>query len=96
MQSAATSLKLPVSLKERIDALAGGAGQSPHAFMITALESFVEDAERYQQLIRDANDADREMIKTGRGYDFNEARAYLEARMAGKKVARPRQKVWRR
>ncbi len=96
MQSTATSLKLPSTLKERIDALAGGVGQSPHAFMVAALQSYVDDAEKYQQFVRDATAADQTMLKTGRGFDFNEARAYLEARMDGKKVARPRQRAWRR
>ncbi|MFN0300673.1 MAG: CopG family ribbon-helix-helix protein [Burkholderiales bacterium] len=96
MQSTATSLKLPSTLKERIDALAGGAGQSPHAFMVAALQSFVDDAEKYQRFVRDATEADNEMIKTGRGIEFSEARAFLEARLAGKKIARPRPRAWRR
>ena len=100
MTVAATSLKIPATLKERIEALAEDAGQSPHALMIAALQSYVEDAELHSQFVRDAQAADAAMQKSGVGYGFDEVRRYLEARIAGKagkkSVARPKPRKWRR
>lgn len=93
MQRTTTSIELPPALKARIEALAADAGQSPQAFIIAALQSCVDDLEKYQRLIRDATVADTEMVMTGRGFDFIEARTFLEARMAGKRAARPRQRA---
>jgi hypothetical protein len=35
------------------------------------------------------------MLGSGKGYDASEVHAYLKARVAGDKVARPKAKSWR-
>ena len=52
MSLAATSLKLPKTLKTRITRLAKRAGESPHAFMLRLLEEQVQATERFEQLHR--------------------------------------------
>jgi predicted transcriptional regulator len=95
MTVVATSLKLPAALKKRLESVARDSGLTPHAVMVAAIEQHVIDAEKYRQFVADAEAADTQMQKSGKGYDFDEVRAYLEARFAGKRVRRPRLKAWR-
>jgi predicted transcriptional regulator len=95
MSLAATSLKLPQRLKARVEGLARRAGESPHSFMVRALESQVEAAERYEAFLRDGMRADQAMQHTGLGYDAKDVHAYLEARIRGRKARRPKAVRWR-
>lgn len=96
MTTAATSLKLPVELKKRIESVARDRGTTSHALMISAIEQHITDAEKYRRFVADAKAADRQMIESGKGYAFDDVRAYLEARISGKPARRPRLKSWRR
>jgi len=82
-----TSLKLPDSLKQRAAAAARAKGVSPHAFMVDAIEQAATLA---------AQAAHEETLASGTGYDAEEVHAYLAARVAGGKPARPKAKSWRR
>jgi predicted transcriptional regulator len=95
MTVTATSLKLPKRLKSRMERLARRTGESTHAFMVRALESQVEAEERYQQFLRDGMEADEAMQQSGLGYEAEAVYAYLEARVRGRKVRRPRPTRWR-
>ena len=95
MSLTATSLKLPKRLKSRLDRLARRAGESPHAFMLRALESQVEAAERYQSFLEDGMRADQAMQQSGLGYEAAEVHAYLAARVRGRKARRPKAVRWR-
>ena len=96
MSTVATSLKLPPDLKRRIDELARVSGQSTHAFMLEALQAHVEDTEKHRRFVADALAADDEMERSGQGYAFDKARAYLEAKIAGRPATRPRKVSWRK
>jgi predicted DNA-binding protein len=96
MTTAATSLKLPTELKKRIESVARDRGMTSHALMVSAIEQHVSEAEKYRRFVADAEAADRQMLESGKGYDFDEVRAYLEARISGKRARRPRLKSWRR
>jgi predicted DNA-binding protein len=96
MPLAATSLKLPKTLKSRIARLAKRAGQSPHAFMLRLLEAQVEAAERFEQFVADARHADQRMQESGEGYAAADVHDYLEARIAGRKATRPKPAPWRK
>lgn len=87
----ATTLKLPESLKARINFAAEEAGKSPHAFMIEALSEQIERDERRRDFLNAAVAAEQETIKTGITYDANEVHAYLRAKIAGKSPQRPKQ-----
>jgi len=90
-----TSLKLSDELKQRTIAAAQKQGVSPHAFMVLAIEQAAAAAEQRAGFVAEAQAAREHMLKTGRGYDANEVHAYLKARIAGKKSAKPKAKSWR-
>jgi predicted transcriptional regulator len=90
-----TSLKLPDELKQRAVAAAQEQGVSPHAFMVNAIEYAATAAERRAGLVTEARAAREKTLETGKGYDADEVHAYLKARIAGGKPARPKAKSWR-
>jgi predicted DNA-binding protein len=96
MSLAATSLKLPRTLKARITRLAKRAGESPHAFMLRLLEEQVQAAERFEQFLAEARQADERMQERGFGYAAAGVHGYLEAKITGPKATRPKSVHWRR
>jgi len=96
MTVAATSLKVPRNLKARIERLAGRTGESPHAFMVRALEGQVEAAERYLAFLEDGMRADEAMQRSGLGYSAGDVHAYLDARIRKQAVRRPKPVRWRK
>ncbi|GAB1369061.1 hypothetical protein MASR1M42_16120 [Azonexus hydrophilus] len=90
-----TSLKLPADLKQRAIAAAEQQGISPHAFMVSAIEHAASTAELRQRFINDALAARDQMLQTGEGYDADDVRAYIQARIAGQNPQRPVLKKWR-
>lgn len=90
-----TSLKLPDELKQRAVAAAERQGVSPHAFMVEAIAQAATAAEHRAAFLAEARAARDGMLKTGKGYDADEVHAFLKARIAGKKPAKPKTKSWR-
>ncbi|MCE1182593.1 MAG: CopG family transcriptional regulator [Rhodocyclales bacterium] len=90
-----TSLKLPDELKQRAVLAAEQQGVSPHAFMLSAIEQATTAAELRQEFINSANAARDQMLASGEGYDADDVRSYIQARIAGQAPARPQQKKWR-
>ena len=95
MTVAATSLKLPRQLKARLERAARRAGESPHAFMVRALESQVEAMERYERFIDEGMHAYEAMQQSGLGYEARDVHAYLEAKAKGRAPRRPKAVRWR-
>jgi len=89
-----TSLKLSDELKQRTVAAAEKKGMSPHAFMVHAIEQAATAAERRASFVTEARSAREQMLRTGKGYDANEVHAYLKARIAGNKSAKPKAISW--
>lgn len=96
MPVAATSLKISSRLKSRIVKVARRAGETPHSFMVRALEDQVDAAERHQRFVEDAVTADEAMQKTGRGYAMEDVHRYLEAKARGRPAKRPAPVRWQR
>lgn len=96
MPLVATSLKLPKTLKTRITRLAKRAGESPHAFMLRLLEKQVQAAERFEQFVADAQQADQRTQESGQGYAAADVYGYLETKIAGRKATRPKPAPWRK
>lgn len=90
-----TSLKLPDDLKKRTAAAAQHLGVSPHAFMLNAIEQAATATEQRARFLDDAHAARNNLIDTGKGFDADEVHAYLKARVAGKKTAKPKARSWR-
>ena len=84
---ATTSLKLPDSLKERVNALAAQANKSPHAFMVDLIAEQTERAEKRQAFINSALASKKEFDETGLAYDADEVHAYLRAKIRGQTPA---------
>lgn len=90
-----TSLKLPDDLKQRAIAAAQEQGVSPHAFMVQAIEQAATAGERRAAFVAEAQAAREQASASGKGYAAEEVHAYLKARVAGKKSAKPKAKSWR-
>jgi predicted transcriptional regulator len=91
----ATSLKLPDDLKQRLAQLAANAGQTPHAYMIDALSREAERADLQAKFAADADRSEKQTLASGKAHSLNAAFDYLEARLSGKKVKKPRARSWR-
>lgn len=90
-----TSLKLPDELKERAAAAAERQGMTTHAFMVEAIRRAAESAEQRASFIAEALAADREMLESGLGYDADEVHAWLQAKVRGEPVDKPKARPWR-
>ncbi|PRC93283.1 hypothetical protein [Solimicrobium silvestre] len=90
-----TSLKLPDNLKQRAVAAAQLQGVSTHAFMINAIEQAAIAAECRANFIAEAHAARKQMLEVDQGYDADEVHAYIQERIAGKKIAQPKARSWR-
>lgn len=94
MTVAATSIKMPRDLKSRIERLAERSGETTHSFMLRALESQVEAAERYQEFLADGVRADEAMLRSGLGFAADDVHAYLGEKIGGTRVKRPKPVRW--
>ena len=90
--ASSTTLKLPDELKRRIARIAEEAGQSPHAFMVEAIQAQTELAERRRKFVASALDAEREVAQFGVVYDGDEVLSYLQSRLRGEPARRPRRR----
>lgn len=88
--TATTTLKLPDELKARIAPLAESAGKTPHAWMVEALQAQAELAELREAFLAEALASAAETDAGGPLYAMEDVHAYIRARAAGKKVARPK------
>jgi predicted transcriptional regulator len=95
MPLAATSLKIPRSLKARIERLARLSGASPHSLMVRALTEHVEAAEKHQAFVDDAVRADEAMRDAGTGYAMRDVHAYIAAKVNRRPAKRPKPVRWR-
>lgn len=90
-----TSLKLPDDLKSRAVKAAQELGMSPHAFMVSAIEQAAHATEQRLRFLAEAKSAREEVLETGQGLDADDVHAYLQAKVAGEKVASPKKRSWR-
>ena len=95
MATAATSIKLPSSLKAELEKLARRSGETTHAVMVRALAEHVAAAKRYRSFLDDAARADVAMRKSGVGYAMQDVHAYVAAKVRGKRAKRPSPVKWR-
>ena len=92
---AATSLKIPEALKRRIERLAGVAKKTPHAFMVDVLSREADRAELRERFAEDAAVSEKEAMESCKAVPLGVAFDYLQARVTGKPVRRPRARAWR-
>ena len=92
---ATTSLKLPDSLKQRVNALAAQANKSPHAFMVDAIASEANRSEKYEAFYASAIESKKQFDETGLAYDAEEVNAYFRAKIQGIKLPKPQPKKFK-
>lgn len=88
--ASSTTLKLPDDLKRRIAPLAKSAGQTPHAWMVEALGRQISLAEKRQAFVADALAAEEDAREPGLVYRADDVHRYIRARVAGRRVRRPK------
>ena len=84
-----TTIRLPDALKARVAKAAEAAGTTPHSFILEAIAEKAELAERRAEFHALADQRYAEFLETGESIPWEEARAWLMQRMAGKRVKRP-------
>ena len=84
-----TTIRLEDELKARVAAAAERAGKTTHAFILDAIADTVERAEHDDELHALAERRWASIVTTGKTVPWEGAKAYLEARTAGKRPLRP-------
>jgi predicted transcriptional regulator len=85
-----TTIRLPQDLKERIARAAERAGTTAHSFILEAIAEKAEQEERRGEFQNAAERRYADIVASGKTVPWNEMRRYLERRLTGKKVARPK------
>lgn len=98
--SVATSLKLPVEPKARIDETARKAGMTAHAFMVKGISDTARRAQQSAQFDQDTIEALAELDRTGLAHTLGDVGSYFEQRALWRKgrAAKPAKaplKPWR-
>ena len=84
-----TTIRLPEALKARIAKAAKAAGTSSHNFILEAIAEKAELAEQRAAFHALADERYAAFLESGESVAWDEARAYLKARLAGKATRRP-------
>lgn len=90
-----TTLRLPPSLKQRINKLAKSSGTSAHNLMLEAITQKADELELRTAFHAEADGRLSEFLASGVGMDWSDTRAYLNARANGKKPKAPKPRSWR-
>ena len=85
-----TSLKLSDDLKDKVNVLAQGVAQTPHAYMVEAIAEKVARDEKYQAFLKAGREAQAQFKRTGIVYAHEDVMRYLLKRAAGKKARKPK------
>lgn len=84
-----TTIRIEEELKSRIASAAARAGKSSHAFIVDVLAETVERSEMDETLHRIADERWDMLQRTGESVGWDDAKAYIHARAAGKTAPRP-------
>jgi predicted transcriptional regulator len=84
-----TTIRIEEDLKARVSAAAERAGKTTHAFIVDAITETVEQAELDDEFHRIADERWARVLSTGKTVSWDEARAYVEARLRGEQPRRP-------
>jgi len=84
-----TTIRLPDALKARIARAAEAAGTTSHNFILEAIAEKADQAERRAEFHALADQRYAQFLETGESIPWEDARAWLKQRIAGKRVKRP-------
>ena len=85
-----TSLKLSEELKDKVNELAHGVAQTPHAYMVEAIAEKVARDERRRDFLKSGSAAAARFKSSGVVFTHRDVVEYARARAAGKKARKPR------
>ena len=84
-----TTIRLPDALKARIAKAAEAAGTTSHNFILEAIAEKAEQAERRAEFHALADQRYAQFLDSGESIPWEDARAWLKQRIAGKRAKRP-------
>ena len=84
-----TTIRMPEALKARVAAAAKRAGTTAHGFILEAIAEKAAQEERRADFNAEAEERFARIAASGETVSWQEMRAYLEARVAGKAAERP-------
>lgn len=84
-----TTIRLPDELKARVAEAAKQAGTTPHNFILEAIAEKADLAAERATFHALADQRYAEFLESGKSIPWEDARAYLKNRLAGKAVRRP-------
>jgi predicted transcriptional regulator len=84
-----TTIRLPQDLKARVAAAAERTGLTTHGFILQAIAEKADEADQRGALQALAGRRFEEIAASGQAIRWSELRAYLRARVAGRKPRRP-------
>lgn len=85
-----TTIRLPEHLKARVARAAERAGSTAHSFIVEAIAEKTELEERRGEFQDTAEQRYAEILASGKTVPWSEMRRYLERRLTGNKIARPK------
>jgi predicted transcriptional regulator len=85
-----TTIRLPEDLKARIARAAKRAGSTAHSFILEAIAEKTELEERRGEFQDTAEQRYAGILASGKTVPWSEMRRYLERRLTGNKLARPK------
>jgi predicted transcriptional regulator len=88
-----TTIRLPKDLKERIARAAERAGTTAHSFILDAIAEKAEQEERRGEFQDAAEQRYADIVASGKTVPWNQMRRYLERRLTGNKIARPKPRM---
>lgn len=84
-----TTIRLPEALKARIAKAAEAAGTTSHNFILEAIAEKTDLAEQRAEFHALADQRYAQFLDTGESIPWEDARAWLRQRLAGKPAKRP-------
>ena len=91
-----TTIRIEDDLKARVAAAAERSGKTAHAFILDAIAQTVEQVELDAEFQRVADERWAKVLSTGKTVPWDDAKAYLDARVRGKGPRQPLPRKHRR
>ena len=85
-----TTIRLSKELKDKVARAAERAGKTPHSFILEAIAEKAELEERQAAFIETAEQRYADIAASGETVAWSEMRRYLERRISGRRVSRPK------
>ena len=85
-----TTIRLPKDLKEKVTRAAERVGKTPHGFILEAIAEKAEHEEQLAAFVENAEQRYVRIVDSGKTIAWSEMRRYLERRVSGAQVARPK------